>query len=481
MSEVGFDIAKLTALSTAITDAMPGLGDLDREITTLRTEADADMGGTPVPSDAGLTSPSNEDVALGLLDVSTEIKRRLQLISSIQVAERLGFDIDTDPMALDLVDDAKVSDVVSAIQALPGKDTGINGNRDDIEAIQDQLSHLNGEEMDALLDQLDDDDLGALAEMARSTDDSGWSPFDHNGLERPERFALFGSILSQVSPSRIDRVVTAFPELNPGFDSTDGALDRNSQTGESAQGLHYGDPDGTLWRLDADGNPVVDASEANQGSLGDCWFIASMLSAQGADPTFIPDHMQQNPNGTISVKMYDDDGDPHWTTVTEQLPLNEDGSLAMGRGEQLWGAYYEKAFAQLYSDDDGGASDDHEGDPDYDRSEVGTYGALEWDFTKNAAPYISGHDSDEIGHDFDDTREAFDEGRPVLISTPSDAPEPPEDWGPDYSTRHVYYVVATSGDTITVGNPWGPDREITMTREQYDTYFDSSSAMQQGG
>lgn len=480
MSEVGFDVDKLGALSTAITGRMPGLGDLDSDISTLRTNARADMGGVPTPSDAGLTTPSNEDVALQFMDVSTEIKRRLQLINSIQVAERLGFHIDTDPMAVDLVDDGKVSAAVSAIQGLPDKDTGMNGNRDDIESIQEQLNGLNGEEMDALLDQLSDVDLAALGEMARNTDDSGWSPWDHNGLDRPERFALFGSILSQVSPSRISRVVEAFPELNPGFDSTDGSLDRNSQTGETTDGLHYGDPDGTLWPLDADGNPVVDADGANQGSLGDCWFIASMLSAQGADPDFIPDHMQQNPNGTISVQMYDDDGDPHWTTVTQDLPLNEDGSLAMARGDYLWGAYYEKAFAQLYTDDEGGAPDDHEGDSDYDKSEVGTYGALEWDFTSHAAPYISGHETDDIGHDFDDTRESFDDGHPVLISTPGDAPDPPDDWGSNYSTRHVYYVVATTGDTITVGNPWGPDREITMTREQYDTYFDSSSSMQTG-
>lgn len=475
---VGFDTTKLDALATSITGSVPGLGDLDREIGTLRADARALMGGTPMPSDAGLPAPKNDEVGLGLLDISTEIRRRLGLIKTNELLKTLGFTPSVDPMALQVADQEAVDQAAALLRDVLNRDHGVNGNRDDLEELRKALEGLNPQEIDLLVDELSDDELAKLGELARNTDDGFWNPFDRNGLERFERFEFFGIFLSQVSPSRIPRIVAAFPELNPGFDTTDGALDQNSQTGESAQGMQYGVPDGEIWPLDADGQPMVEASQANQGSLGDCWFIASMLAAQGADPQFIPDHMRVNPNGTISVQMYDDDGDPHWTTMTNELPLKPDGSVAMGRGQYLWGAYYEKAFAQLYADDDGGAPDGKQGDDDYDRREVGTYGALEWDYTDNAAPYITGNDADGLGHDFDDARDAFRDGKPVLISTGSDKPDPPEEWGNAYSERHVYFIKSVTDSTITVGNPWGPNYpDITMTQEQFDDYFGDATAM----
>lgn len=482
MGTVGFDVPRLTALAGSVTSSVPGLGLLDREITTLRSNARALMGGAPMPSDAGVPSPHNDEIGMGLLDLSTEIKRRLQLITAMQALKRLGLGLDlgTDPMALDLVDDAKVAKVVQALKDLPGKDGGFNGNRDDIGAVQQLVDSLNPEELDKVVDGLSDDDLKRLGDVVRDTDDSGWSPFDHNGLERPERFEFFSSFLSRVSPSRIPPIVKAFPEVNPGFDTTDAALEgQNPQTGAPGDGLHYGTPPGQLWRVGPDGKPAPDASDSAQGVFGDCWFIASMMSAQAADKSFISDHMQQNPNGTISVKMYDKDGDAHWTTVTKELPLDSSGQVAGAHGTALWPGYYEKAFAQLYTDDDGGAPDDHEGDDRYDRTEVGSYGALEWDFAKNAAPYITGHGADDEGHDFDAAARAHQDGNSVLISTKGDAPTPPGEWGTSYSTRHVYYVKSVDGDKITVGNPWGSPRypDITMTKDQFDTYFDDVSTM----
>lgn len=478
MSEVGFDVPKLTALATSAGGSVPGLGTLDHEISTLRHSASALMEGTVVPSDAGLPTPRSSEIGMGLLDLSAEIKRRLQLIQSMAMANRLGIQVHFDAMALDLVNDAAVKDATDAVKGLLDKDCGMNGNRDDIEGLQRKLEGLNPEELDNVVDGLSDEELKRLGDMVRSTGDSGWTPFDHNGLDRPERFEFFSGFLSRVSPSRIGRIVKAFPEVNPGFDSTDSALDQNAQTGESGVGMQYGDPSGKVWAVDRDGNPVVKASDGEQGSFGDCWFIAAMLSAQGADKNFIPNHMAVNPNGTISVKMYDKDGDPHWTTVTKELPLKSDGTPAGARGTYLWPGYYEKAFAQLYSDDDGGAPDGKGGDSKYDRKETGTYGALEWDFSKNAAPYISGHGADDIGHDFNDARDSFKDGKPVLISTPGKAPDPPDDWGTSYSTRHVYFVKSVSDDTITVGNPWGSSYDdITMTKKQFDTYFQDASAM----
>lgn len=480
MGEVGFDPERLPRFADDVGASAPGLATLATEISGLREEARPLLDGT-MPSEA---SPSRgdqpTDIGIELLDVKTEIKRRITKYERLERAQRMFPWLDPgDAFDLDLVDDGKVDEAADAVDHVLNGDHGMNGNRDDIEKLMEQLSGLNPEERDALVDRLTDEQLAELGDVVEDTDDSGWSPFDHNGLERWERLDFYGLFLSQVSPSRLQRLTTAWPEVNPGFASTDVALDgSNSQTGEEAAGINYGVPEGDVFELDADGNPVVDTSQMDQGRLADCWFIASVLAAQGADESFIPDHMQVNPNGTISVKLYDD-GEPHWVTVTEELPLNDQGEPigAESADGLLWGAYYEKAFALAYQDDQGGAPDGKEDDDRYDRAEEGTYGALEWDYTDAAAPYITGHDPDDIGHDFEEIQDRFSSGEPIIVSTPGSAPNPPDEWGNAYSTRHMYYVTAVTDDTITVSNPWGADYpEITMDRDEFDDYFSDAVA-----
>jgi hypothetical protein len=483
MSGVGFDLEALPGFARALGTSASTLRTLDGDIARLRSEAGALMGGLGVPSDQAAPGATTPDKVAGLVeDAQTEVSRRVERLKTLTALQKVGFGADpTTALAVDLVDEGKVDDAVEALRDLLSKDTGSDGNRDDIERFTDQLQGLNAEEVDAFIDALSDKELADLGAMVNDTDDSGWIWWDHNGLERWQRLEFYGLFLASASPSRIDRLRTAFPGLEPSFDTTDAALDgKNAQTGESALGVTWGIPPGTVFELDENGNPVVDPSQMDQGRLGDCWFIASVLATVGKDPGFIPDHMTVNANGTVSVKLYDHDGNAHWVTVTPELPLDENGDPLGAEGSQLWGSYYEKAFALAYQDDSGGAPDGHGGDPAWDKAEQGTYGALEWDYNDKAAPYITGHDVDGLGHDFDRIVERFDDGHPVIISTPSDAPDPPDDWN-GYSTRHVYYVLGTTGDTITVGNPWGSDWDsITMTKDQFDTYFGDGAAIDTG-
>lgn len=394
----------------------------------------------------------------------------------------LGLHVDPSiAFALTTADQAKVDEGVEAIRDLLSKDTGSNGNRDDIMALMETLEGLSPAELDAVVDELSDDELSELGDMVNDTDDSGWKWWDHNGLERWERLDFYGIFLSQVSPSRLDRIAEAFPGVNPSFTSTDTYLDgENSQTGEGTSDIDWGVPPGQVFQIGPDGKPLVDASQMNQGSFGDCWFIASVTAAQQQHPDFIPTHMRQNANGTVSVKMYDDDGNEHWVTVTPELPVDENGQPvgAHGTDGELWPAYYEKAFALAYQGDEGGAPDGKEGDDAYDQAEEGTYGAIEWDYNEQAPPYVTGDDGDGIDCDVESISEAVDEGRPVIVSTPSEVDHEPKGDESSYSTRHVYYVKDVSEDSITLGNPWGSDYpDITMSPEEFEEYFEGAHAL----
>jgi hypothetical protein len=278
----------------------------------------------------------------------------------------------------------------------------------------------------------------------------------------------------------MDKFQVAFPWLKPGFDTTDAFLKGvNPQTGQSAAGLHYGLPTDPLFTNKDLGDDIY------QGKLGDCWFIASLTATAQTDPDFIREGIKENPNGTVSVRIWDKDGNQRWVTMDKELPLDSNGDPAGAHGDgSTWPAYYEKAFAIVYEGDDGGAPDGKEGDPAFDKAEQGTYGALEWDYTDKAPPYVTANDSDGI--DNDEVAEAFKNGHPVIVASKSDTDGVPDNWSDDqkgaYVTRHVYYVKEVLPDgRIVLGNPWGDNyAPVTVTQDEFDDMFDSAQQLEVG-
>lgn len=167
--------------------------------------------------------------------------------------------------------------------------------------------------------------------------------------------------------------------------------------------------------------------------------------------------------------------------------MDESGQPVGARGANgsTWVTYYEKALALAYSDDDGGAHVDHDGDPAYDRPDNGNYAGLEWDNAENGAPYVTGNDVDGVDVEFDDVKEAFvDDNRPVLVSTYSDndVPNNPPD---GYVTQHQFYVKEVidvegdDNDRIVLGNPWGGDaQEVIVTRDQFEDFFQEGKKLE---
>jgi len=364
------------------------------------------------------------------------------------------------------LDQGKVDDLARDIRAFD-RDGGFNGNRDELERLAERIRSLSPAEAESLVRSLSPEELAALNAVITDTGDTWLNPIDHNGLEPWQRQELSSSLLAKLTPEQQAKLQAAMPWTQPGFDTTDVALDgQNSQTGEQADGMRYGPPpDKPLFH---DG---VAGTDINQGSFADCWALASLAALAQQDPAYVQSGFRENPNGTISVRLFDKDGHERWVTVTRDLPVTADGSLAgaqNGSSNELWPAYYEKALAQMYQDDTGGAPDGRAGNPVYDRAENGTYAGLEWDYTDKAPPYITGQASHDV-HGFDGVREAIASQEGVLVATLGSKP----DGAPGaYHARHVYYVKGFEGDKIVLGNPWGPGHpDMTLTEDEYTRWM----------
>lgn len=289
-----------------------------------------------------------------------------------------------------------------------------------------------------------------------------------------DRSDVSSALLAKISPAEIAKLEKGMPWTQPGFNTTDVYLSgAQSQTKVNTTGIHYGPPP-----KEPLGNTTLSYKDANQGQFGDCWAMASMTALAKADPSFVKNSFVPNTNGTVSVRLFDHDGGTHWVTVTPDLPLDSNGNTvgAHGTNGQLWPAYYEKALAQTYQDDTGGADDQHEHNPVYNKAEQGDYGALEWEYNDKAAPYVSGNPADKLGG-WDDIKSAAADNKGVIVSTG----DPPDTSGAPvgYVDRHVFYVQSVNPDgTITLGNPWGPDAQtVTVNEDQYKKWFGSPEAI----
>ncbi|HEY7043563.1 MAG TPA: hypothetical protein VH419_07845 [Nocardioidaceae bacterium] len=296
------------------------------------------------------------------------------------------------------------------------------------------------------------------------------------------RLDIYAPILSKLPPDLVTKLVGSVATLNPGFDHTDGYLDGNApQRSDGTDGWHWGDPTGPLFADDDDGDPTNDYLNIQQGGLGDCWMITNMIASTLKNPSFPTDHVAANPNGTITVTLYDHQGVAHQVTVTNQIVLDGNGHSALAHSSDgsTWATYYEKAMALAYGDDDGGAPDGHGGDDTYDRVDNGNYAGLEWDYARNAAPYVSDYGGEEIDTNYDTVHHAFvDENHPVMVATKSDDTGLPDDLEDSYHTRHVYYVKGFEDGRIILGNPWGPGYpDVRATPEEFEDWFQQASTI----
>jgi Calpain family cysteine protease len=205
--------------------------------------------------------------------------------------------------------------------------------------------------------------------------------------------------------------------------------------------------------------------DVNQGSLGDCWFVATLAEVALKDPSAIESMITNNGNGTDGVRFFVD-GVADYVTVNNELPTGSEpwanGShlaFANGaKGDPLWAELVEKAFAELNAEpnavhgDSGLASNAYEG--------------IAGGFPENALAEITGQDSftftsNHLVADAATIGAAFDSGEEVELGTDI----VPKEYRGDLVNSHVFEVIGynASTDEFTIHNPWGSASASPMT------------------
>jgi hypothetical protein len=464
----GFDTEQIRTLAEDLRSRGENATTLHSNLSGLLELAQGYLGATPATTDPDLEAVVSTGFIGGIFgplvppgslqdeftETADEMERRLRQLEGCEELKDLGYPIDPAMVFADEdpPDEDAINEAMESLQDLEGQNFGFNGNRDELTAVKEQLDGLTSAELDILFTQTPTDDLRRYHDLV--TDTSGSSiltPWRANGLADADRRQHLGDMMSRLSEGNLDKMLDAFPSVEPTL------VDEND--------VDFGPPTEPMFAPDGDGQ-MVSADDIDQGSLGDCWFMASLAGMAQSNPQFLQEGIRENPNGTVSVRIWDDQGNMRWVTVTSDLPLDENGDPAYGSGNgDVWPAYYEKAFAMVYTGDGDGV-------------DAGNYGALEFDSLDKPSPYITGEGGEELSG-FDETREAFESGRPVTVLTPGEAEGWPSEWDNSYSTAHVYYVQGIDDDgNLLLGNPWGSERgTITVTPDQYDEYFCDAEAL----
>lgn len=372
------------------------------------------------------------------------------MLENLDRNHRLDPDVDIDAVV-------EANDAVNDL--LARDDFGVNGNRDDLERMLDALKGLGdeGAGVDFILQGLDDDELERLEEL---TTDDDFNFFGGNGLEHWDLIDFHNILLSGATEDQVDRINDTMPSINPDVTGVDGKKD--IVEGNDGHPLTWGDPGDRDLFDDADGNDATDGSGVDQGGVGDCWLLAKLGALAENDDSWVRQHVQENDNGTVTVTLYDGDGNPHRVTMTSDLPVDDDGNTVFAGNDgdtPLWSSYYEKAVA-LGSQH---GSDGEDG-----------YGGIEGGNTTDDADLLTGRDADGIDDDdWDGIREAYEDGHPVTVGTEND-----DDWDREgFVSGHQYFVKGYDDDgNIILRNPWGPNEpDLVVNEDDFKEHFDDAA------
>lgn len=104
-------------------------------------------------------------------------------------------------------------------------------------------------------------------------------------------------------------------------------------------------PAGTGWKLDSGPLRPQRPLRPQQGRLGDCWVIASMLAIHETAPERLGDLLSASPDGTVEVRL---PAVAEPLRVDRRMPVDADGCFLYGRREGAnpgWVGVLEKAIA----------------------------------------------------------------------------------------------------------------------------------------
>jgi len=350
----------------------------------------------------------------------------------------------------------KVSAAASGGNFLAGNDAEVNG-------LREALAALKPAQLNQLLASLSDDELRNLGAGAAG-DGKGW--FNSEGTTPFERQQLLDQLLSKASADQVHRLKDLIPWAQP--DGT--AMGDAARPGGP-------DPSSTSRWLEPR-FPVIgehpSADDIRQGQYGDCVVLAAAGAMVNADSGWAREHVTDNGNGTVSVLLFDKNGQEQWVTVTSDLPANAYGGqlgAKAGFGGN-WPAYVEKALAQVYTEDDNNDGT-KEGAPPDQAWPPGHYRAIEGNWGPDAFQYLAGPDVERT-KDADVLWGAASGGKPALVTTLGETPNGAPN---GYHANHAYFVTGTDEQgNIILQNPWGAfEPSMVISKEDFRRLFSDAT------
>jgi hypothetical protein len=232
----------------------------------------------------------------------------------------------------------------------------------------------------------------------------------------------------------------------------------------------------------------INYKDIQQGSNGDCYFLAALTSLAQRYPQKIVDMLKDNNNGTYTVKFAD-------KAVTINSPT--DTELGMYAQGGSWVPIIEKAYAHYRNDKNLILNMTDPYDASDGAYQIGraikelTGSSFDTDFLHFKTTHIFDYKSE--GTTREKLTEAFKNNKLVVASINPDLLKRPDDL--NLPSSHVYTVVNfdTEKNTVTVRNPWGStepydkngraldgrdDGEFTLSFAKFFDYFNSISYQQ---
>jgi hypothetical protein len=463
MSFCGFEPSRVRSLATALQSAATDSSGLSTTIGSCLDEAHEIImtTGSGAPGPDGYWSTADDVYRSGLSavdragsEVSAEISRRLNHLLACEQLQHSGFAFNLLTVFADepAPTPEQVAHDLAEFRMILGEDPGLNGNRDDLQKINDLIAGITPAGKEAFVAALTTDDFARWNSAAGRGD--GW--FSDNGLTNDQLLDLGSSLQPSLSLDQVKRLATGMPLLEPEFHNLD----------------HDVDGSYTWWPGSLDDNPP-DLSTLHQGNAGDCWFLSGLAAEIQQNPNFVQEHLVDNGNGTYTVTFYRD-GAPVEVTVDGSLPTALDGSVRFAHGNEhwttggpLWAAIYEKAYARLkqrYGNIEGGWGDE-------------AMASLDNRPTHRSSP-------DDVS--LEDIQNKLANGSPVTVGTTDDSGfwwwQDDDDERVDDKklvSHHEYRVKSVTktddGWRIQLVNPWGTNSsaayEVELTEPEYNDWI----------
>lgn len=206
----------------------------------------------------------------------------------------------------------------------------------------------------------------------------------------------------------------------------------------------------------------INIDDVNQGSLGDCYLIATIASIAKTNPEFISNMITDNGDGTYTVRLYDA-GTPRHIRVDADFYRDGNGNPAYAHGadtREIWPAIIEKAYAKM-----NGGYDDIVSDKPRAALLALTGNVPHWSHTS----------SNSLDSIYSQMEGALNRGRPVIASSLQSGDRNYEQNG--LAFKHAYSVTGVYTDSngqrwVNLRNPWGyvtTDRRVEYRSSSYNS------------